>query len=132
MSLPLIGEGHVRYQGEQLTGAQGLRIAGLTGYARPKEGLALLNGTQASTALALSGLFQSENLMIAATLSGAMSVERQWGTPPLMSAFMLPVGNRGKSMPCFRELLRDDSAIGKSIAHAKKYRIRIRCAVSRR
>ena len=59
MSLPLIGEGHVRYQGCVITGAEGLKIAGFEPVTlAPKEGLALLNGTQASTALALSGLFQ--------------------------------------------------------------------------
>jgi histidine ammonia-lyase len=41
----------------------------------PKEGLALLNGTQASTAFALQSLFNAENLLKAATVIGASSVE---------------------------------------------------------
>ncbi|MEO1086740.1 MAG: aromatic amino acid lyase, partial [Acidobacteriota bacterium] len=42
---------------------------------RAKEGLALLNGTQVSTALALGGLFQAERLASAALVAGAMTVE---------------------------------------------------------
>ncbi|MEI8632550.1 aromatic amino acid lyase [Vibrio sp. PP-XX7] len=46
----------------------------------PKEGLALLNGTQASTALALEGLFQAEDLFASAIVCGAMSVEAALGS----------------------------------------------------
>ncbi|MEP6702758.1 MAG: aromatic amino acid lyase, partial [Betaproteobacteria bacterium] len=45
-----------------------------------KEGLALLNGTQVSTALALHGLFASEDVFAAATVAGAMSVDAAMGS----------------------------------------------------
>jgi histidine ammonia-lyase len=46
----------------------------------PKEGLALLNGTQVSTALALAGLFAIENVFAAAVAAGALSVDAAAGS----------------------------------------------------
>lgn len=81
MSTVLLGEGQVSHQGKVLTGREGLRIAGLDPIALgPKEGLALLNGTQASTALALKGLFAAENLFTAAVVTGCLSVEAALGS----------------------------------------------------
>ncbi|RLB73159.1 MAG: histidine ammonia-lyase [Deltaproteobacteria bacterium] len=76
MSTVLLGEGEVLYHGERLPGRQGLEIAGLPPCTLgPKEGLALLNGTQASTAFALRGLFAAEDLFAAAIVTGSLSVE---------------------------------------------------------
>ncbi len=76
MSTVLLGEGEVLYHGERLPGRKGLEIAGLQPCTLgPKEGLALLNGTQASTAFALRGLFAAEDLFAAAIVSGSLSVE---------------------------------------------------------
>ncbi len=81
MSTVLLGEGEVRYRGERLSGKEGLRIAGLNpSPLGPKEGLALLNGTQASTAFALEGLFGAENLFAAALVTGSLSVEAALGS----------------------------------------------------
>ena len=81
MSTVLLGEGEVRYKGEILPGKEGLRIAGLSPIPLgPKEGLALLNGTQASTALALIGLFAAEDLFAAALITGSLSVEAALGS----------------------------------------------------
>ncbi|WP_020593564.1 histidine ammonia-lyase [Kiloniella laminariae] len=81
MSAPIIGSGKVRYKGEILPATEGLAKIGLKPMVLgPKEGLALLNGTQVSTALALLGLFRTENLMTAATLAGALSVEAAKGS----------------------------------------------------
>jgi histidine ammonia-lyase len=73
--------GDVRIQGQLLPAAEGLRLAGLAPIRlRPKEGLALINGTQVSTALALAGLFGAEDLWAAAVLAGAMSVDALKGS----------------------------------------------------
>lgn len=81
MSTVLLGEGEVLYKGERLSGKKGLEIAGLKACELdPKEGLALLNGTQASTALALEGLFAVENLYAAAIVTGSLSVEAALGS----------------------------------------------------
>jgi len=81
MSTVLLGEGEVLYNGEKLLGIEGLEIAGLEPIVLgPKEGLALLNGTQASTAFALQGLFKAEDLFAAALVNGALSIEAALGS----------------------------------------------------
>jgi histidine ammonia-lyase len=81
MSTVLLGEGEVSHKGEILSGKKGLAIAGLKPIALgPKEGLALLNGTQASTAFALQGLFKAEDLFASAMVNGSLSVEAALGS----------------------------------------------------
>ena len=81
MSLVLIGEGEAVYAGERLTGAAALAKAGLEPVRLgPKEGLALLNGTQVSTALALSGLIEARRNIAAALVAGAMSTDALKGS----------------------------------------------------
>ena len=81
LCLPLIGEGQVRYNGEVISADRALAIAGLQPLVlEAKEGLALLNGTQVSTALALIGLFETERNFGAAVLAGAMSVDAALGS----------------------------------------------------
>jgi histidine ammonia-lyase len=81
MSLSLIGEGEVRHHGEVISAIEGLKRAGLEPVELgPKEGLALLNGTQVSTALTLSGLFAIEDVFAAAVLSGSVSVDAAKGS----------------------------------------------------
>ncbi|QJR14775.1 histidine ammonia-lyase [Usitatibacter palustris] len=81
MSAVLLGLGEVRHGGKVLSATEGLRIAGLQPLKLgPKEGLALLNGTQVSTALALSGLFSAGNVFAAALVAGAMSVDAAKGS----------------------------------------------------
>ncbi len=79
--LPLLGEGEARYRGERLPAQEALKRAGLEPITLgPKEGLALLNGTQVSTAIALKGLFLTEQAFAAAIVSGAMSVDAAKGS----------------------------------------------------
>ncbi|PKH01715.1 histidine ammonia-lyase [Psychromonas sp. MB-3u-54] len=81
MSTVLLGEGEARYQGEIISGAKALQVAAMQPITlAPKEGLALLNGTQASCAFGLEGLFAAEDLFASATLCGAMTVDAALGS----------------------------------------------------
>ncbi|WGF86552.1 histidine ammonia-lyase [Marinivivus vitaminiproducens] len=81
LSLVLLGEGEARVGGRVVTGAEALATAGIEPLVlAAKEGLALLNGTQVSTALALAGLFGIERTMSAAVLAGAMAVDAALGS----------------------------------------------------
>lgn len=76
MSGALLGIGNVRVGGQEMTATQALRDAGLKPVRlRPKEGLALINGTQVSTAIALAAAFRTENVLAAAVVAGAMSTD---------------------------------------------------------
>ncbi len=81
MTLALTGEGEVSVEGRIVTAAEGLARAGLKPLVlAAKEGLALLNGTQVSTALALRALFETEDLFAAALVTGALSVDAARGS----------------------------------------------------
>ncbi|MGI9220003.1 MAG: histidine ammonia-lyase [Woeseiaceae bacterium] len=70
----LIGVGKARVDDKEVTAKTALKRAGIEPLAlAPKEGLALLNGTQVSTALALAAAFRTENVLAAALTAGAMS-----------------------------------------------------------
>ncbi|MBK3802192.1 histidine ammonia-lyase [Azospirillum brasilense] len=77
----LIGEGEADVDGERLPAAEALARAGLAPLAlEAKEGLALLNGTQVSTALGLAGLVAAEDGFAAALVAGALSVDAALGS----------------------------------------------------
>lgn len=118
MSTVLLGEGEVLYKGEKISGAAGLKVAGLEPLTlAPKEGLALLNGTQASTAFALQGLFYSEDLYAAATVAGALSVEAALGSRRPFDERIHAVRGHQTQMDAalaYRHLLQDSSDIGES------------------
>ncbi|MBL8665788.1 MAG: histidine ammonia-lyase [Candidatus Odyssella sp.] len=81
LCLPLIGEGEVRMNGERMPAAEGLRRAGLAPVVlAAKEGLALINGTQVSAALALVNFLRAERLFRAALAIGALSVDAAMGS----------------------------------------------------
>lgn len=81
MACAMIGVGEVRVDGQIKPAEQGLHDAGIPLLELgPKEGLALINGTQTSTALALQGLFGAERVYSAAVTSGALSVEALKGS----------------------------------------------------
>ena len=81
MTAAMIGVGQIDWRGERLPAAEALARAGLApAELGPKEGLALLNGTQFSTAHALAGLFAAERLFQAALVTGALSTEAARGS----------------------------------------------------
>ena len=109
MSATLLGWGQVRHRGEVLPATEGLARAGLAPMVLgPKEGLALLNGTQVSTALALHGLFAAENVFAAALVAGAMSVDAAMGSDTPFDARIHELrGQPGqiRAAAAYRELL---------------------------
>ncbi len=81
MTAAMIGVGEIDFAGERLPAADALAKAGLAPLVLgPKEGLALLNGTQFSTANALAGLFAAERLYQTALVTGALSTEAAKGS----------------------------------------------------
>lgn len=81
MSCVLIGVAEARVGGEILSAEAALARVGLKPIVLgPKEGLALLNGTQCSTALALAGLFAAEACFAAGVAAGALSVDALKGS----------------------------------------------------
>ena len=81
MTLAMLGVGQVRHDGVLVEAADALRAAGIAPVTlAAKEGLALINGTQVSTALALHGLFMAERLLEAAMVTGSLSVDAARGS----------------------------------------------------
>ncbi len=82
LALVLIGEGEAVYQGERLPGGEALRRAGIAPLTLlAKEGVALINGTAFMTALGALTTYRAENLVCAADVAGALSLEALRGTP---------------------------------------------------
>lgn len=81
MALPLLGVGDVRYHGKLISAEKGLALAGLRPFElEAKEGLALLNGLQASAALAIIALLKTEQLFETALIAGALSIDAALGS----------------------------------------------------
>ncbi len=81
MAAAMIGVGEVFFEGERIPAAAALERAGLApATLGPKEGLALLNGTQFSTAYALAGLFEAELLLRTALVIGALATDAARGS----------------------------------------------------
>ncbi len=82
LALGLIGEGEAFFEGERMTSAEALRRAHLKPLQfEAKEGLALLNGTQAMHAVGGLALLRAKLLARVADVAGAMSLEALKGTP---------------------------------------------------
>jgi histidine ammonia-lyase len=82
LALVVVGEGEAFYRGERMAGGEALRRAGLKPVQlTAKEGLALLNGTQAMTAVGALSVARARRVAKLCDLSGAMSLEALKGTP---------------------------------------------------
>ena len=99
LSAVLIGEGEAKIGERVLPAREALAQSGLQPLVLgPKEGLALLNGTQVSTALALSALFATERAMAAAFVAGALSVDACLGSDaPFDPRIQAVRGHRGQA-----------------------------------
>lgn len=81
MTLAMLGVGQVRFNGELVDATAALAAAGIAPVVlAAKEGLALINGTQVSAALALHGLFMAERLLEAAIVAGSLSLDAAKGS----------------------------------------------------
>ncbi|SEO72902.1 histidine ammonia-lyase [Salinihabitans flavidus] len=81
MAAAMIGEGEAFHGGRRLPATEALKAAGLTPMTlAAKEGLALINGTQTSTALALAGLFRAYRAYKVSLISGALSTDAAMGS----------------------------------------------------
>ena len=107
----LIGIGEARVNGKVLSAGAALANAGLEPLKlAPKEGLALLNGTQVSTALALAAVFRTEHVLAAALAAGAMSSDAIKGSDTPFDKRIQSVRGHGGQIAVagvLRELMRD-------------------------
>ncbi len=82
LALTMVGEGECWLEGERLPAAEALARAGLEPVQLgAKEGLALVNGTQAMTAVGALALLRAENLATIADIAGALSLDSLLGSP---------------------------------------------------
>ena len=98
MAAAMIGEGEAKFDGTRMPAGDALRKAGLTPIVLgPKEGLALINGTQFSTACALAGLWGAWRNAATSVLTCALSTDAIMGsTAPLEDAIHTLRGHRGQ------------------------------------
>ncbi len=98
MAAVMMGHGEAEFGGTVMAGADALKAAGLTAVELgPKEGLALINGTQFSTAFALAGLFGAWRGAHSALVTSALSTDAIMGsTAPLQPEIHTLRGHRGQ------------------------------------
>lgn len=76
IALVMVGEGEAYYAGERMSGGRAMELAGIKPIKlKAKDGLALINGTQAMTALATFAVRDAEDIIRAAEITAAMSFE---------------------------------------------------------
>ena len=111
MAGALIGVGEVRVNGNLVPAPIALKAVGIEPVRlAPKEGLALLNGTQVSTALALAAVFRTENLLAAALMAGAMAADAIKGSDTPFDKRIQSVRGHGGQIAVagvLRELMQD-------------------------
>lgn len=109
MALAVIGEGEVLFRGRRTPAARAMRAAGLTPFVlSEKEGLALLNGTQAMQSVGGFALLAAERVWRAANLACAASLDALTGTPAPYDAAvsrLKPHPGQQAAARCLRRLL---------------------------
>lgn len=117
LALPLVGEGECRFDGRSLTGREALTAAGLAPLTlEPKEGLALINGTQLMTAVSGLALAEACRLARTADVIGALTLDALQGTDVAFDERIhatRPHPGQVASAGCLRRLL-DGSAVRQS------------------
>lgn len=89
LALPLLGEGEAEYQGTLMSGAEAMRLAGISPVVlQAKEGLALNNGTQVMAALGVLQLLTAERLCKSADIIASASIDALKGTPRAFDALV--------------------------------------------
>lgn len=115
LTAAMIGLGEVNFKGQVMPAMDALNQASLKPIVLgPKEGLALLNGTQVSCGLALKGLFLAENCFNAALLSGALSIDAAKGSlAPFDERIHMARGQKGQITvaKAIRTLLKDSEIV---------------------
>ncbi len=98
MAATMLGEGRAHHQGVEMPATDALAAAGLSPLVlAAKEGLALINGTQVSTAFALEGLFMARRAALNALVSSSLSTDAIMGsTAPFLSEIHELRGHRGQ------------------------------------
>ena len=124
LALPLIGRGEVELNGQVMPSLVALREVGLEPLSlEPKEGLALLNGTQLMSALGALLLADADRLVRTASIAAAMSVEALEGTDVAFAApYQLARPHPGQVAVAaeLRHLLRDSGLQASHHGHAHK------------
>lgn len=98
MAAVMLGEGEAFFDGNRMSGGEALGKAGINPVVlRAKEGLALINGTQTSCALALVGLFKAWNALQNGLITGAMATDAAMGSSaPFHPDIQLLRGHQGQ------------------------------------
>jgi histidine ammonia-lyase len=111
LALTVIGEGEAFYHGERMSSSEALRLAEIEPLQlEAKEGIALLNGTQAMAAVGALALHRAERVAHLADVAGAMSLEALRGTPVAFDERIhaaRPHAGQIEVAAHLRELLRD-------------------------
>jgi histidine ammonia-lyase len=134
LGLPLIGGGEVAFQGERLPAAVALDRAGLEPLVlEPKEGLALINGTQGMLAIGLLTAHRARALAKAADVTAAMTVEAALGTDQSFDERLQrlrPHAGQGASASNLRRLLAGSEIVSshRTSGHLVQDAYSLRCA----
>ncbi|HUK14540.1 MAG TPA: histidine ammonia-lyase [Thermoanaerobaculaceae bacterium] len=118
LALVLIGEGEATFQGDRMPGAEALARAGLQRVElAPKEGLALINGTQVMTAVGALALLDAERLAGAADVVAALSVDAMEGSDTAFIAEIHEARPHPGQLASARNLLALMAGSGIRVAH---------------